>query len=98
MPVIRSPSMKFLDANKTAIVLAPMEGVMDAPMRALIADLGGFDYGVSEFVRVGQHVITAKQISHEIPDLNGPIFGTARLPLQLQLLGDSPELMAASAI
>jgi tRNA-dihydrouridine synthase C len=90
--------MAFLNPNQTAIVLAPMEGVMDAPMRALIADLGGFDYGVSEFVRVGQRVVTAKQILLEIPDLNGPVFGTVNLPLQLQLLGDSPELMAASAI
>ncbi len=90
--------MAFLHPHQTAIILAPMEGVMDAPMRALIADLGGFDYAVSEFVRVGQHVITAKQILKEIPDLNGPVFGTATLPLQLQLLGDSPELMAASAI
>jgi tRNA-dihydrouridine synthase C len=90
--------MGFIDANRTALVLAPMEGVMDAPMRALIADLGGFDYGVSEFVRVGQEVICAQDILHEVPDLNGPVFGSARLPLQLQLLGDSPELMAATAI
>src|SRR6476659_9278089 len=90
--------MSFLDANQTAIVLAPMEGVMDAPMRALIADLGGFDYGVSEFVRVGQGVVTSQQILRDIPDLNGPVFGSATLPLQLQLLGDSPELMAGTAI
>ena len=90
--------MSFIDANQTAIVLAPMEGVMDAPMRALIADLGGFDFGVSEFVRVGQGVVSAQQILQEIPDLNGPVFGRAVLPLQLQLLGDSPELMAATAI
>jgi tRNA-dihydrouridine synthase C len=75
-----------------------MEGVMDAPMRALIADLGGFDYGVSEFVRVGQEVRRAQDILREIPDLKGPVFGSATLPLQLQLLGDSPELMAATAI
>jgi tRNA-dihydrouridine synthase C len=90
--------MGFLDANQTALVLAPMEGVMDAPMRALIADLGGFDYGVSEFVRVGQEAVTAQTILHEIPDLTGPVFGSARLPLQLQLLGDEPELMAATAV
>jgi tRNA-dihydrouridine synthase C len=90
--------MGFLDASQTALVLAPMEGVMDAPMRALIVDLGGFDYGVSEFVRVGQGVVTAQQILREIPDLNGPIFGTAPLSLQLQLLGDSPELMAGTAV
>ena len=71
---------------------------MDAPMRALIADLGGFDYGVSEFIRVGQEVVRVEQILSDIPDLNGPVFGNAKLPLQLQLLGDSPELMAASAI
>ena len=71
---------------------------MDAPMRALIADLGGFDYGVSEFIRVGQEVVRVEQILRDIPDLNGPVFGHAKLPLQLQLLGDSPELMAASAV
>ena len=71
---------------------------MDAPMRALIADLGGFDYSVSEFIRVGQSVIRTEQILREIPDLNKPVFGHAKLPLQLQLLGDSPELMAASAV
>ncbi|MBC7691115.1 MAG: tRNA-dihydrouridine synthase family protein [Methylotenera sp.] len=90
--------MSFLNPNQTTLVLAPMEGVMDAPMRALIADLGGFDYGVSEFVRVGQGVVTAQQILRDIPDLYGPVFGSAKLPLQLQLLGDSPELMAATAI
>jgi len=90
--------MAFLNPNYSNLILAPMEGVMDAPMRALIADLGGFDYGVSEFVRVGQEVIPAKKILQEIPDLNKPVFGTAHLPLQLQLLGDSPELMAATAI
>ncbi len=90
--------MSFLKADHTALVLAPMEGVMDAPMRALIADIGGFDYGVSEFVRVGQSVITASQFLREVSDLNGPIFGKARLPIQLQLLGDCPELMAASAV
>lgn len=90
--------MTFIHPNQTAIVLAPMEGVMDAPMRALIAELGGFDFGVSEFVRVGQGVVTAEQILREIPDLNGPVFGTARLPLQLQLLGDAPDLLAASAV
>ena len=90
--------MTFLAPTQPAIILAPMEGVMDAPMRALIADLGGFHYGVSEFVRVGQGVVSAKQILHEIPDLNGPVFGNARLPLQLQILGDSPELMAGTAV
>jgi tRNA-dihydrouridine synthase C len=90
--------MSFLRPTHPALILAPMEGMMDAPMRALIADLGGFDYGVSEFIRVGQTVIDAKQILHHIPDLNGPIFGSAKLPLQLQLLGDSPELVAGSAI
>jgi tRNA-dihydrouridine synthase C len=90
--------MGFLDPSHPTLILAPMEGVMDAPMRALMADLGGFDYAVTEFVRVGQDFKTAKQILQEIPDLNHPVFGHARLPLQLQLLGDSPELMAATAI
>jgi tRNA-dihydrouridine synthase C len=90
--------MNFITPTQPALVLAPMEGMMDAPMRALIADLGGFDFGVSEFIRVGQDVVRVEQILRDIPDLNGPVFGSAKLPLQLQLLGDSAELMAASAI
>jgi hypothetical protein len=42
--------MTFINPNQPALILAPMEGAMDAPMRALIADIGGFDYAVSEFI------------------------------------------------
>jgi tRNA-dihydrouridine synthase C len=47
---------------------------------------------------VGQEVIRVEQILRDIPDLNQLVFGHTKLPLQLQLLGDSPDLMAASAI
>jgi tRNA-dihydrouridine synthase C len=35
------------------IVLAPMEGLADVHLRRLLAAQGGFDWVVSEFVRVG---------------------------------------------
>lgn len=34
------------------VILAPMEGVADAPMRALLTSVGGYDMVISEFIRV----------------------------------------------
>ena len=38
------------------IILAPMEGLADVYLRRLITAQGGFDWVVSEFVRVLDHL------------------------------------------
>ena len=75
-----------------------MEGVMDAPMRAVLAEIGGFDFAVSEFIRVSQQALKARAIAHKVPELTGAALGRATLPIQVQLLGSSPELLAATAL
>ena len=42
----------LLQAHVPAVILAPMEGVTDAPMRALQGETGAFNYAVSEFLRI----------------------------------------------
>src|SRR5262245_11271605 len=46
--------------GEPALVLAPMEGVTDFPMRALLSERGGFSHCVSEFLRVSQDAPPAK--------------------------------------
>ena len=42
------------------IVLAPMEGVIDAPMRRLLTGIGGYTRCVTEFVRVTNVLLPEK--------------------------------------
>ena len=39
-----------IEAGVPALVLAPMEGVTDAPMRTLLTERGGFSLCVTEFL------------------------------------------------
>jgi tRNA-dihydrouridine synthase C len=83
--------------GKPALVLAPMEGVTDAPMRAFLSERGGFSFCVSEFLRVSQDVLSKKVYFREIPELHENCRTPSGLPVQIQLLGGDPELMAESA-
>jgi len=84
---------------KTALVLAPMEGVLDAPMRAVVAEIGGFDFAVSEFIRVSQAPVPARTIRKAVPELsNRAPLGRVVLPIQVQLLGSDPHLLGETAI
>ena len=44
----------MLQPGAPALILAPMEGVTDAPMRAVQGACGGFTFAVTEFLRVTQ--------------------------------------------
>ena len=80
------------------LALAPMEGVSDAIVRALLAEQGGMDYCVSEFVRVTQHPVSANTLKKHIPELERGGRTANGVPVQVQLLGSAPDIMAASAI
>lgn len=81
-----------------AIVLAPMEGVTDAPMRSLLTEQGGFSYCVSEFLRVAQEVPPAKVYQKHIPELDYQWQTLAKTPVQIQLLGGDPERLSRAAL
>lgn len=74
------------------LFLAPMEGVGDRCFRKAMATIGGFDEGVTEFIRVpsNAHVPSLARVydPHEI----------SPIPLAAQLMGSEPNLMAEMAL
>ena len=87
----------MLKADAPALALAPMDGITDAPMRALQGSLGAFTFAVSEFLRVSNEPIPQKVFRREVPELaNGGKTPTG-LPVQIQILGGDPGRMARSA-
>jgi len=90
--------MSFLNPDRPAIILAPMEGVTDAPFREFITRTGFYDYCVSEFIRVSSHPLPPKVFRNEVPELRNESKTPAGIPVQVQILGGHPERMALSAL
>jgi len=88
----------MISLSHPALVLAPMEGVTDAPMRSLFGELGAFDLSVSEFIRVSQEVPPPKTFLKHVPELSTGSRTRQGLPVAIQLLGGDPERLAASAL
>jgi len=74
-----------------------MEGVTDAPMRALLSERGGFSYCVSEFLRVSQEIPPARTFFEHVPEFKTDCRTASGAPVQVQLLGGDPEKMALTA-
>jgi tRNA-dihydrouridine synthase C len=87
-----------LTLPKPALLLAPMEGLTDAPMRAVQGELGAFTFAVSEFQRVSITVIPRNVFWRQVPELRNDGRTRTGLPVQVQLLGGDTGRMAASAI
>lgn len=90
------------DFTTPQVVLAPMEGLTDPLMRDILTSIGNYDWTVSEFIRVTQHVLPNHVFYKFVPELlhdNGlkgkTIHGT---PVHVQLLGSEPILMAGNAV
>jgi tRNA-dihydrouridine synthase C len=75
-----------------------MEGVMDAAMRALISELGGFSFCVAEFVRISQAAPGVRVFQRHVPELTHGGTTPAGLPVQVQLLGGNPGKLAQAAL
>src|SRR5579871_944716 len=88
----------WIQAGVPAIVLAPMEGVADAPMRALLSELGGFTFCVAEYLRVSQAVPGKPVFQKHVPELLQGGRTATGLPVQVQLLGGNPDLLAQAAL
>ena len=79
------------------ILLAPMEGLADDLLRGVLTDIGGYDWGICEFVRVSNSVLPAKTYERICPELlNGSKTRTGT-PMRVQLLGSDPHFMAENA-
>lgn len=97
IPFIPLPS-SWIKFGVPALVLAPMEGVVDPPMRALLSQLGGFTFCVAEFVRISQTVPGPRVFCRRVPELGTGCRTAAGLAVQVQLLGGDPGRMAEAAL
>lgn len=80
------------------VILAPMEGVADAPMRALLTSVGGYDLVVSEFIRVVDQLLPEKVFFRLCAELKYQCNTASGTPVRLQLLGQDPNWMAENAV
>lgn len=90
-------NIPMLRPDAPALILAPMEGVTDAPMRAVQGIGGAFTFAVSEFVRVAHVPLPRALLLRYVPELRTGGRTPTGLPVQVQLLGGNAGLMAESA-
>ncbi len=79
------------------IHLAPMEGVVNARMRALLTAVGGIDRCITEFVRVTDQLLPPKVFYRLCPELLCGGTTPSGVPVYLQLLGSEPGPLADNA-
>jgi tRNA-dihydrouridine synthase C len=74
-----------------------MQGVTDAPMRALQGATGSFAFAVSEFLRISRMVPPKRVFVRQVPELLNGGNTPSGLPVQVQLLGGDASRMAHAA-
>jgi len=75
------------------IILAPMEGLVDAPIRETLTRVGGIDRCVTEFIRVTHGMLPPRIFYKYAPELHNQALTQAGTPVAVQLLGSDPEMM-----
>jgi len=79
------------------ILLAPMEGVVDAQMRAVLTQIGGYDRCVTEFVRVTEQLVPNHVFNRFSPELKHGGVTPSGVPVYVQLLGGNAKYMGLNA-
>lgn len=79
------------------LLLAPMEGLADEVLRDVLTQVSAYDLAVTEFVRVSNTVLPRRAFFRTSPELAAGGKTPAGTPVQLQLLGGDPALMARNA-
>ncbi|NQZ30274.1 MAG: tRNA-dihydrouridine synthase family protein [Oceanospirillaceae bacterium] len=79
------------------IMLAPMEGVVDANMRNLLTTVGGIDTCVTEFIRITAQQLPERDLIKKVPELARGSVTSAGVPVVVQFLGSDPEMLAYHA-
>ena len=80
-----------------AIVLAPMEGLLDFVLRDILTRVGGIDRCVSEFIRVTNTLLPERAFLRVVPELHNGGRTPAGVPVRPQLLGSDPACLADNA-
>ncbi|GAB2181482.1 tRNA dihydrouridine(16) synthase DusC [Denitratisoma sp. agr-D3] len=79
------------------LVLAPMEGLADDVLRAVLTSTGGYDWCVTEFVRVTSTLLPHSHFRRVSPELRTGAKTLSGTPVRVQLLGSDPARMAQNA-
>ncbi|MDO6442029.1 MULTISPECIES: tRNA-dihydrouridine synthase [unclassified Marinobacter] len=75
------------------IILAPMEGLVDAPIRETLTKVGGIDRCVTEFIRVTHGMLPPRIFYKYAPELHNQSLTQVGTPVAVQLLGSDPQQM-----
>lgn len=79
------------------LLLAPMEGLVDAVMRHALTQASDYEWCVTEFVRVSNTVLPNRVYTRVAPELLSAARTAAGTPVRVQLLGSDPERLGACA-
>jgi tRNA-dihydrouridine synthase C len=79
------------------ILLAPMEGLLDYPLRDILTRVGGVDRCVSEFIRVSGTLLPDRVFTRIVPELLHGSRTAAGVPVRAQLMGSDPVCLAENA-
>jgi tRNA-dihydrouridine synthase C len=74
-----------------------MEGLADNLLRGVLTGIGGYDWGICEFVRVSNSLLPVKTYERICPELLNDSKTAAGTPMRVQLLGSDPQMMAENA-
>lgn len=69
----------------------------DDIMRQVLTSIGGYDWGICEFVRVSNTVLPVRTFQRVCPELLSGGKTIAGTPMRVQLLGSDPAMLAANA-
>ena len=79
------------------LLLAPMEGLLDATLRDVLTRTGGIDRCVSEFIRITDMLLPERVFVRVVPELLNGGRTRAGVPVRAQLLGSDPGCLAENA-
>jgi tRNA-dihydrouridine synthase C len=79
------------------LLLAPMEGLLDATLRDVLTRTGGIDRCVSEFIRVTDQLLPERVFTRIVPELLRGGVTRSGVPVRPQLLGSDPACLADNA-
>ena len=79
------------------ILLAPMEGLLDASLRDILTRMGGFERCVSEFIRITDQLLPERVFVRLMPELLSGSRTPAGVPVRAQLLGSDAACLADNA-
>ncbi len=79
------------------LALAPMQGLADDVMREVLTAIGGYDWCVTEFIRVTDALLPARAFRRMAPELDNAGRTGAGTPVAIQLLGSDPVCLAENA-